>query len=150
MVSAQGEVITEMWVLSGLQHPVSDPPLPGRAEVWSRNTAELQTRLLYLLIMSNLLALQGLQSECPVGDLQRRHSISSCSPCFTQPESEGVTLPTHLITDSSCNVADLYSTCLSDLNASAAEISDAHIHPCRAETHASFSHKLNKSEEGKC
>ncbi|KAG7243554.1 hypothetical protein INR49_011110, partial [Caranx melampygus] len=51
-------------------HPVPDPPLPGGAEVGSRNTAELQTRLLHLLIMSNLLALLRLQIDAAIDELQ--------------------------------------------------------------------------------
>lgn len=95
----------ELWSLSRLQHSFPDPPPPGRAEVWSRNTAELQTGLLHLLIMSNLLALLGFQGENPLRDL---------------------------ITDSSGDVAHLHTPRLSDADASPVEISDADIHPFKA------------------
>lgn len=42
----------------------------------------------------------------------------------------------HLVTYSSGDVADLHPTCLSDLDASPAEVSDADIHPwAREERH---------------
>lgn len=47
----------KLLVLSRLQHSISDPPPPGRTVVWGGNTAELQTGLLHLLIVSDLLAL---------------------------------------------------------------------------------------------
>lgn len=65
----------ELRALSRLQHSVSDPPPPGRAEVWSRNTAELQTGLLHLLIVSDLLALLGFQGENPLRDLKKDRHI---------------------------------------------------------------------------
>lgn len=56
----------EVRPLSRLQQPVPDPPPPGRAVVWSWNTEELKPRLMHFLIMSNMLALQGFQSEHPL------------------------------------------------------------------------------------
>lgn len=66
---------------SGLQDSISDPPPPGRAEVRSRDTVELEPRLLHLLVVSYLLALQGLQSENPLWDLKRRqtYGLDKCS-----------------------------------------------------------------------
>lgn len=58
--------------LSRLQHSVSDPPPPGRAEVWGRNTVQLKPGILHLLIVSNLLALLSFQGENPLRDLKRR------------------------------------------------------------------------------
>lgn len=62
--------------LSGLQQPVFDPPPPGRAVVRSWDTAELKPRLMYFLIVSNMLPLQGVQGEHPLWDLKRSLNIS--------------------------------------------------------------------------
>lgn len=57
---------TEMRILARLQHSVLDPPPPSGAEVWSRNTAEFKTRLQHLLLVTDLLAVLGLQGEHPL------------------------------------------------------------------------------------
>lgn len=67
---SQEPVREEVRPLSRLQQPVPDPPPPGRAVVWSWNTEELKPRLMHFLIMSNMLALQGFQSEHPLWDLK--------------------------------------------------------------------------------
>lgn len=56
---------------SGLQDSISDPPPPDGAEVRSGDAAQLKPRLIHLLIMSYLSALQGLQSENPLWDLEK-------------------------------------------------------------------------------
>lgn len=56
----------EVRALSRLQQPIPDPPSPGRAVVWGWNTEELKPRFMHFLIMSNMLALQGLQGEHPL------------------------------------------------------------------------------------
>ena len=65
--------------LSRLQHSVSDPPRPGGAEVRSGNAAELQTGLLHLLVVSDLLSLLRLQSENSLRDLKQRNKGSNTS-----------------------------------------------------------------------
>lgn len=57
-------------LLSGLKDSISDPPPPGRAEVWSRDAAQFEPRLVHLLIVRYLVALHGFQSENPFRDLE--------------------------------------------------------------------------------
>lgn len=58
--------------LTCLQNSVSDSPSPNVTEVRSGNTAELQAGFLHLLVVRDLPALGGLQSEHALRDLQKR------------------------------------------------------------------------------
>ena len=95
MISGYNDAVAdgrrELLALSRLQHSVSDPPPPDGAEVWSRNTAELQTRLLHLLIVSNLLALLSFQSVNSLRDLKRRHTEKPLKKCDLAPFIDTVT-----------------------------------------------------------
>lgn len=86
------------------------------------------------------MALLGLQSENPPGDLQKtqRHALDDCSlaqtlkcikmGCCVNTKMCDATR-THLVTDSSGDVANLHPSGLPDTDTSPAEVSDADIHP---------------------